>query len=274
MDEMNVTAVAEESAPQDEAVSGATEEAADTAEQSTTSEQPDGEATGEQENTETDLEQSGTASDGDQSAPFLSVRYNHETKDLSQDEARTFVQKGMQAEPIMAELRLLAAQDGADSINTFLKKLKDGYDGRLREQIMGQLSDGSDSELFETLLKARSEKLKAAAGIIEESESKALAAEYDSENARLADEFVSLSKEFPDLKEIKDVPDAVFKLAAKEKISLLDAQLRFNHNENKKIKQAEQSAAAAAGSSAGSAVSSDSDSISPEIAAMRKGVWH
>lgn len=274
MDEMNTTALSEESAPQDAEEQSATEEATETAEQSTTSEQEDGEATENQNNTETDTEQSGAVNDGTDSAPFLSIRYNHETRDLSQSEARSLAQKALQAEPIMTKLRFLAAQDGADSINSFIKKMEESYESRQRQRISSQLSNEGDKELFDTILKAENEKFMAAAGIIEESESKALAEEFDNENARLAEEFIALSKEFPDLKEVKDVPDAVFKLAAKEKISLLDAQLRFNHAENKKIKQAEQSAAAAAASSTGSAVSSDTDSTSPEIVAMRKGVWH
>lgn len=272
MDEMNTTALSEESAPQDAEEQSATEEAAEATEQSTTSEQGGGEAT--ENNTETDTEQSGAVNDSAESAPFLSVRYNHETRDLSQSEARNLAQKALQAEPVMSKLRFLAAQDGADSINSFVKKMEESFESRQRQRILSQLSDEGDSELLDTILKAENEKLRAAAGIIEESENKALAEEFDNENTRLAEEFVALSKEFPELKEVKDVPAAVFKLAAKEKISLLDAQLRFNHAENKKIKQAEQSAAAAAARSSGSAVSSDTDSTSPEIAAMRKGVWH
>ena len=90
----------------------------------------------------------------------------------------------------------------------------------------------------------------------------------------MADEFIALNKEFPDLKEFKDVPKQVLQLAQKEKITLLDAQLRFNHAENKKIKQAEMSSAAAAKSSTGSLSDTDtSGGTSSIFDAMRKGVW-
>ena len=67
---------------------------------------------------------------------------------------------------------------------------------------------------------------------------------------------------------------SVLQLAQKEKISLLDAQLRFNHAENKKIKQAEMSSAAAAESSTGSMSDTDTSGGSTSLLdAMRKGVW-
>ncbi len=207
------------------------------------------------------------------SAPFLPVRFNHEIKGLTKKEAATWAQKGMQAEPLMSDLRYLAAQDGATSVAAYIKGLVEQADDHRRTSIQERLADSGDTDLLETILKAETDKLRAKAGAIEQEEMGALQAEETNENARIANEFLALKAEFPNLNELKDVPLAVLQLAAEQGISLLDAQLRYNHAENKKINEAKQSAAVAEAASAGSAASVDADASSPEIEAMKQGIW-
>ena len=266
------TVGAEEVAPQTPDEPNTTEADALNTEQGTTPER-NIEEQAEQLNDGELTEQTQTAEGGEESAPFLMVRYNHQDRGLSQAEAQSFAQKGIQAESVMSDLRYLAANEGVKSVNEFIAHLKEMAENNRLADIKGQLVDDGNEELISSILKAQTDKIREAAGVIEQDERKALSDEYESEHTKLADEFITLQKEFPELKEFKDVPKAVLMLAQQEKISLLDAQLRFQHAENKKIKQAEQSAAAAAESSSGSVQSKDNDASSPLLDAMRKGVW-
>lgn len=273
MDEMTTTVAAEEVAPQTETADNTTEAEASADAQPTTAEQNDNtDAENTSENNEATEQSAGT--DDTASAPFLSVRYNHEDRELTRAEAQSYAQRGIQAEPIMADLRYLAAQDGFKSVKEFMENLKSTAEASRLENLRGQLVDEGNEELLNSILAAETAKIRSAAGIIEEDEKKAFASEYETEHERLADEFIALQKEFPDLKEFKEVPKTVLQIAQKEKVSLLDAHLRFLHAENKKIKQAEMSSAAAAKSSTGSMASTDtSGGTSSVLDAMRKGIW-
>ena len=266
MEEFETTANTEEVAPQTDSAEATTEAEVNTENQPTTVD-GNGEANaGQTSDNNEDVELSGT--EGTDSAPFLSVRYNHEDRELSQAEAQSYAQRGMQTEPIMADLRYLAAQDGYKSVKEFIDTLKKAAEDSRMNNIRGQLVDEGNEDLINAIYSAEVSKIKDAAGVIEADEQKAFAAEYETEHERLADEFIALQKEFPELKEFNDVSRNVLTLAQKEKISLLDAQLRFNHAENKKIKQAETSAAAAAESSTGSMASNESDASSSVLDAL------
>lgn len=273
MEELQTTVATEEVAPQTDSADNATEAEANANAQPTTAEQ-NGNTDAENQTSEDNeaTEQSAGADDTD-SAPFLSVRYNHEDRELTQAEAQSYAQRGIQAEPLMADLRYLAAQDGHKSVKEFLETLKKAAEDSRMENIRGQLVDEDNEDLINAIYSAEVSKIKNAAGVIEADEQKAFAAEYENEHTRLADEFIALQKEFPELKEFKEVSKSVLQLAQKEKISLLDAQLRFNHAENKKIKEAEQSAAAAAESSTGSMQSSENNVNSSVLDAVLKGIW-
>lgn len=273
MDENNTNALAEATAPQGTEAPGTTEADAAMTEQDTTPAQ----STATDADSNSDSEQGVEAQTGETadpaSAPFLTVRYNHESKGLTEAEAVTLAQKAMQAEPLMSDLRYLAAEDGATSVAAYVKGLVEQANDHRRTSIQERLADSGDTDLLETILKAETDKLRAQAGAIEQAEVGALQAEQTNENARIANEFLALKAEFPNLNELKDVPLAVLQLAAEQGITLLDAHLRYNHAENKKINEAKQSAAVAEAASAGSAASVDADASSPEIEAMKQGVW-
>lgn len=272
MDENNTNALAEATAPQGTEEQSATEVDTSTAEQDTIPAQADsGEA--EQNSDIEQGEETGGENSAIDSSPFLTVRYNHENKELTHAETVTLAQKAMQAEPLMSDLRYLAAQDGASSVAAYVKGLMERADETRRTSIQERLADSGDTDLLETILKAETDKLRSKAGALEQEEIGALQAEQNNENDRIAKEFLALKAEFPNINELKDVPLAVLQLAAEQGISLLDAHLRYNHAENKKINEAKQSAAVAEAASAGSAASVDADASSPEIEAMKQGVW-
>lgn len=272
MEENQTMVNSEDTAPQVETENTATEVDTNTNAEPTianASGEADTETNTSEENEQ--AEQNGT--DDVDSAPFLSVRFNHEDRELTQAEAQSFAQKGMQAEPLMADLRYLAAQDGHKSVKEFVENLKKTAHNTRLDNIRSQLVDDTDEDMLNAILSAEVQKFKDAAGVIEADERKAFESEYENEHQRLADEFISLQKEFPNLKEFKDVPKQVLQLAQKEKITLLDAQLRFQHAENKKTTQSKQSSAAASESSTGSMQSNSSDASSAVVDAMRKGIW-
>ncbi len=272
MDENQTMVNFEDTAPQVETEDTATEVDANTSAEPTTT-TADGEVDAEQQTSEENEQAERSGTDDTDSAPFLSVRYNHEDRELTRAEAQSYAQRGMQAEPIMYDLRYLAAQDGHKSVKEFIDKLKTAAEKSRMDNIRGQLVDEGNEDLLNAIYSAEISKIKNAAGIIEANEQKAFAAEYENEHSRLADEFIALNKEFPEFKEFKDVSKNVLQIAQKEKISLLDAQLRFQHAENKKIKQAERSAAVASESSVGSMQSETSNAQSAAIDAMILGVW-
>lgn len=271
MEELNTNVVPEGTVPQDPQENNATEENAENIEQSATSADNDNAESETQSADNENLEQGLDESAAD--APFLSLLHNHEIWDFNREETVDYVQTGIYAKPILADLRYLAAQEGHKSVKELVENLKKTAHNTRLDNIRSQLVDDADEDMLNAILSAEMQKFKDAAGVIEADERKAFESEYENEHQRLADEFISLQKEFPELKEFKDVPKSVLQMAQKEKISLLDAQLRFNHAENKKIKQAEQSSAAASESSTGSMQSSADDATSSILDAMRKGIW-
>lgn len=273
MDEMTTTVATEEVAPQTDSADNATEAEDNANAQPTTAEQNGNTDAENQTSEDNESTEQSPGTDDTASAPFLSVRYNHEDRELTQAEAQSYAQRGIQAEPIMADLRYLAAQEGMKSVKDFIDKLKTAADSARMENIKSQLVDDGNAELLESIVAAEQQKFREAAGVIEEDEKKAFASEYENEHSRLADEFVALQKEFPEFGEFKDLPQSVLRIAQKEKISLLDAHLRHQHAENKKIKKAEQSQAAAKESSTGSMQSENADTYSLLSEAMKAGVW-
>lgn len=201
----------------------------------------------------------------------LPVRFNHQLRELSMEEAQTYAQKGMQSESVMNDLRYLAARSNMSSVAELVKNLKESSEQTRREELSRQL--GGDEELINTILSAESKKWLDAAGVILDNENKALAEETQSATEKFADEFIALQKEFPEIQEFKNVPADVVASAMKNNISLFDAFLRFKHEENKKITKAEQTETAAKAAGTGSGKSVDSDVSSPAVEAMRRGVW-
>ncbi len=69
---------------------------------------------------------------------------------------------------------------------------------------------------------------------------------------RLVEEFFQLREEFPAIRYPEQLPDAVLDMAAQQGIHLLDAYLRFRHEERKRVRREEQRRREAAAQSTGS----------------------
>ena len=215
----------------------------------------------------TEQQDNGAAAEGTSVAaeePFLSIQYNHEIKGLSREEAASLAQKGIYYQGVYDKLDYVATQMDTDVdtlVENLLKKQEDGY----RQSLVDKL--GEDSDLIDGLMQVYRNNQK-------EKYDKAVAdRKTKTETAmtsRLADEFVELRAEFPELEEFKDLPDTVKKKAA-EGMNLTAAFLLYKHNENKRIAAAQDSAIAAEKASAGSA-SSAGDVSDPVVDAFMSGL--
>lgn len=86
---------------------------------------------------------------------------------------------------------------------------------------------------------------------------------------RLAEEFFHLREEFPDLHSPEQLPDAVLDMAVDNAIPLLDAYLRFRHEEDKRMRLEEERRQTAAARSVGSLVQGATQSHPEQEAFLR-----
>ncbi len=86
---------------------------------------------------------------------------------------------------------------------------------------------------------------------------------------RLAEEFFVLREEFPTVHSPEQLPDEVLNMAAEKNIPLLDAYLRFRHEEEKRIMREEARRREAAACSAGSLLQGATDSHPEQEAFLR-----
>ena len=206
-------------------------------------------------------------------APGLTVRFNHETRELTHDDAVKYAQLGLESDSLREKLRYVAAMNGAAGINELLNSMIEQHDNERKNQLVSQFDGVVDDELVEKILSAEHERFKSAAGDILKAEQDAVAADQKSINERMAADFMEFNKEFPEIDDIGKVSSEVLKMAAEKGISLLDAQLRIQHQNNKKIKAADAAEKTAQNATAGKIDTSNADSSSAAVEAMRRGIW-
>ena len=89
---------------------------------------------------------------------------------------------------------------------------------------------------------------------------------------RLASEFIQLQQEFPNLSDFSAVPKEVMEEAVRDNRHLLDAYLRYERREAKKIEKNTAAQAAAAAASAGSQADRPPVGVNPAVAAAMRAV--
>ncbi len=242
-----------------EAETGAKEEVAEEATPSTETE-ADGEA--QADSTGADGEASVQANpeaepESGPEPPVVRVKFNKQVREYSIEEATPYVEMGLKYEsfkPTYEKLKFIATTSGL-SIPDLVDKLLETNERTVYEQILEKAGGNEEiaKELHEAKKAERQRKYQELLQQEKEREEKELEAERQAERERLANEFIEL-KNATDGKfaEFKDVPKAVLNLAQKRNISLLDAYLRFEHEESKKREAAARKQAEAAKSSVGS----------------------
>ena len=212
----------------------------------------------------------GSGTTGNDAPPFLEIQYNHEKRGLSRDEAAKLAQKGIYYQSTYDALERVATLQGKtvdEFINAFETEQDEAYRRELAEKF------GNDEETINIMMEHyQAEKGKK----IDAAKNKRLQDEATAEqniNTRLANEFIELQKEFPELTEFADLPESVRRAAAEGK-DLTHAYLLHQHRENKKIAAAKASEEAAAAKSAGSMA--DNPSLDNKTSAEKsylKGLW-
>lgn len=206
----------------------------------------------------------------DANALMVPIRFNHERRDLSIDEAANYAQKGLAAEPVMSKLRYMAATQNK-SVGQVVDGILTDYEQSRLDKIIKRV--GGDLDLANELIAAQKQNDKKALDEMLAAQQKAQQREVADEHDRLTEGFIQLQKEFPEISEISKVPKVVISNAIDKNISLLDSYLRFLHSENRKIEQAKATQEAAARASVGTQKSLDANHTSAEIEAMIRGIW-
>ena len=183
---------------------------------------------------------------------FLPVKFRHEMKDLNREDAAKYAQMGLLREaeqPMMEDLALMAAAQGKSTAE-FIRSLKEADEAGLMEEKLN--ITGGDREAAEILVKAEMEKRRAVLGVRAKEAAEAEQKAEKDVTDRLAGEFVELQVEFPQLTDPNALPREVMEDAVRNNRHLLDAYLRYERREAKKIEQSRADATKAAAASAGS----------------------
>ena len=215
-------------------------------------------------------EDGGTAGEQSEEAPYLEIKFNHEKKGLSKDEATIWAQKGMHYESSYKALERVAALKGV-SVNEFLKNVETAEDEAYRQSVIEKYGNDEDiiSDMMAIYESRKQKKIDDAA----ENKRKEVEEREQSTNERIASEFSSMKKDFPELTEYSKLPEAV-KKAASEGMNLSHAYLLYMHQENQKAKTAQEQAAAAEKQSAGALGESQADTQTDAEKRFLNSLWN
>lgn len=202
----------------------------------------------------------------------IPVKYNKQHIELSVEQASELAQKGMKFDDmrsVMDKLAYLSASTGKSAeklIDALLEKNEKELSDRARELA------GDDEVLFSKLLALEHSKNKKAFERALNTQKELKREKENLDNERIAEQFIELNKEFPEIDNVNAIPKQTFEIAVNNGISLLDAYLRYKHREDIRVKTAQQEQKLAAQSSVGSQRSSVLTENNLEDA-FAKGVW-
>lgn len=218
-------------------------------------------------------EQAGTVQPpaGQDGAPVVPIQFNHQYRELSIAEAATWAQKGMQADSLLQDLQYLAAANGAGSIPALLKALRGAHESMLIDQYSKRT--GGDEQLARQLVELEQHKYGAAAQQIGRQQQQAQRQAAGQINQRLADEFIALQREIPEIGRFDQLPQAVIERSVKTGIPLIDSYLRYQYAAQRAAGQARQQQQAADSASAGSMQSASGAQPGAAVSAMLRGLF-
>lgn len=179
---------------------------------------------------------------------FIPIKFNKEIKNVALDKAAELAQKGLKFEAIAADyekLRQMAKQSG-ESVSDFLCGLEKSRADQRRSELLEQC--GGNEEMADYILSL--------------------------ENAGQSDDngLDELKREFPEIKDISDLPESVAENARLHGTKLLDEYLRYRHS----MKRAAGRSAAHRQRTADLSLGSQADltgGVNLEAAEFLKGLW-
>lgn len=178
---------------------------------------------------------------------FVPVKYNKEIRNLELSKAAELAQKGLKFEAIAADyenLKRIAADNGK-SVSEFLCVLERENREARKKELLEEC--GGNEEMADYVLSLEKPREKNSG-------------------------FEELKAEFPNIKDISDLPQSVIQNAQMKGTLLLDEYLRYRHNEKKNARRA----AAQSENNEALSVGSQTDrkgGTSPETAEFLKGLW-
>lgn len=204
----------------------------------------------------------------------IQIKYNHQIRSLTKDEAARYAQMGLAYEAqadTRGKLDFLAAVGGKKSAKELVDELYQAHEDRILAQAK-EKADG-DEELEKSLVEAMRLQSKSAYDRLLQTRQDDDKRQEQTEIERIAKDFLSLQKDFPEYKAFSDVPIDIVSISQKEGISLLDAKLRYDYRQNQKTKAAQESAQKAKDASAGSAQNNENEKQSETFDALMRGIW-
>lgn len=194
--------------------------------------------------------------------PFtFPVQFNHKMRDLSYDETTDYVQQGMYAEQVISKIASLASASGAKSVNDFVDSLVKAQE----DNALSGYRETNDDETAQKLLELDRNKWNDGAKQLTQNWRTSIKDEQGDINKRLAEQYLEIEKNVDGINKFTDIPNSVIQTALNEGISLFDAYLRYQYNENKKADAAAKQTAQNNKSTTGSLNSQSSSNEDDEV---------
>lgn len=198
------------------------------------------------------------AGEGETGEPedLIPYRFNHKTETVSRREAPEMIQKLLKAQkeaekalPLLDKLRYLA-QAGESTPEEYLARLEEELDQREYDRFLQSAGGNGEiaGKLLEMSREERRRQFKPTALLRREQEER----EREETTRRMGEQLADLQREFPEIKEFRDLPEEVVRQSLQEEIPLLDSLLRYRHRNGIRAlaqkERQEKAAAASAGS--------------------------
>lgn len=178
---------------------------------------------------------------------FVPVKYNKEIKKLGLEEAARLAQKGLKFEAVAADyqnLKRIAARSGK-SVSEFLRALEKDCRESRRKELLEKC--GGNEEMADYVLRL----------------------EKEPESDMGLEE---LKEQFPEIKDISDLPRSVVENAEMKGTLLLDEYLRYRHGAKRESVRAAAQRISADNASVGPQTDRRGG-LNPETAEFLKGLW-
>ncbi len=227
----------------------------------------DNNATATDNGTEGAEDNAGNGTDGslEDTTEYIEIAVTDGVRTLNRDEATHYAQRGVELEATYQKLDYLATAQGI-TVDEFLKSQLDARENAYRQELESRVPNKDDVEKLMGLYRSQ-EKEKYEQAIL--GRKKAEETARQTRESKIADDFLKLQKEFPEVKDYKSLPKEVKSAVAKGQ-DLMSAYLLHQHREGQAVKKAEESAKAAATASAGSMQSVNKDEQNDRLAAFIK----
>lgn len=193
-------------------------------------------------------EETSSAKDGD-----IVYRFNHETRTISSEEAPNFIQKLLKSQydyehkvvPHLDRLRALTGEADGD-LGAVVDRLEQVCDEAEYRDFLEK--SGGNEEIARGLQEAARRVRRAGATTTAAWEEKQAADSRDALTQRMGEELAQLQEEFPEIRELSDLPHSVVDEASERQIPLLFGYLRYLYRNSRNAaaqRSAEEKAAAA-----------------------------